>query len=112
MNDNRTHTTDPDHALRQILRDSQAPVPDSQDLQQRVLAQWLQRHPQQPHDHPTLLSNASVLLLGQTQRLKMAFVLLTISLTVLLVFWWTRPDPILQELLQPDVLSLMGMGEM
>ena len=51
------------------MRQSRAPAADSQALQQRVLAQWQQRHAQQgPQDQPTLLASGPALLLGQTAQ--------------------------------------------
>jgi hypothetical protein len=39
--------------------------------------------------------------------------LLALALAALLLIKpWTQPDPVLDELLQPDVLSLMAAGEL
>lgn len=112
MNHKPTHPDTQDQALRQALRQAQAPAADSQALQQRVLAQWQQRHAQQPPPgQPTLLAAGPALLLGQTRRQRMARAVVVLALGVALAAWWLRPDPTLNELLQPDVLSQMGMGE-
>jgi hypothetical protein len=115
MNQNPTQANaheDDDLALRQALQQASAPAADSQALQQRVLAQWQQRHAQQaPQGQPTLLGAGPALLLGQTRRQRMARAVVVLALGVALAAWWLRPDPTLNELLQLDVLSQMGMGE-
>ena len=102
-----------DDGLRQRLRES---LPHSADaellaLKDRTLHQWRLRgtaqtlQPAGPlavlqtawRQHPALWSGA-LLALG------LAFLLLLKP--------WHQPDPALDELLQPDVLSLMSAGEL
>lgn len=112
MNRNTPHPDKDDEALRQALRQASPRTADSGALQQRVLAQWQQRHAQQPPLHQrALLAAGPALLLGQTRRQRLARLLLLLALGVALAAWWLRPDPTLNELLQPDVLSQMGLGE-
>lgn len=117
-------------AMRRGLRAEQPPQADSAALAQRVLAQWRQGQAQPAGQlSPT----------GQTGRMGQAVMagsgagagsgtalvfggprrppwlvpgLVAIALSVALATWWLRPDPALNELLQPDVLSQMGLGEL
>lgn len=105
--------TSPDDAeLRQQLRESLAPS-SSEDLpalEARALEQWRQRTAGRAHHrgplavmqahwrlHPALWS-------GSLLALCLAALLLTKP--------WAVPDPALDELLQPDVLSLIAAGEL
>lgn len=94
-----------DDSLRRQLLDGLRPgSSDSAELQQRVLAQWRQRHPA----HELVVAGGPrvrhpLRLVGATAAL-----LLALALTA----WWQRPDPVLQELMQPDVLSQIGLGEL
>lgn len=93
------------HPLRGALRAGLRPlVDDSAALQERVLAQWQQRHPQ-----------AELALAGGGRLrhpLRVAFVAAALLVVLALAAWWLRPDPALQELMQPDVLSQIGLGEL
>ena len=94
-----------DEALRRALRATlqEAPPPDAA-LQARVLAQWRQRHAAAPPPR-----SAGLLALATRRWLGLAA--LSASLLTALA-WCSRPDPALEELLQPDVLSQMSIGEM
>ncbi|MCU0925630.1 MAG: hypothetical protein MUF44_06200 [Hydrogenophaga sp.] len=109
--DRRTALSD-DAELRQRLRESLAPSSseDLQALEARALEQWRQRTAAQAHQqgplavvqahwrlHPALWS-------GGLLALCLAALLLTKP--------WAVPDPALDELLQPDVLSLIAAGEL
>ena len=101
-----------DQPLRQRLREglAQAPAEGLEALESRAIEQWRQRtaaqvHHRGPlallqaswHQHPALVSGA----------------LLALALAALLLLKpWAQPDPALDELLQPDVLSLMAAGEL
>lgn len=93
------------HPLRVALRAGLRPlVDDSTALQERVLAQWHQRHPQ-----------AELALAGggrMRHPVRVALVAATLLVVLALGAWWLRPDPALQELMQPDVLSQIGLGEL
>ena len=96
----------PDARLRQALRqglaeDARSPetLARSQTLAHRVMAQWQQR---QGHSAvPT-----EVLLGGQAKGLHTRWSrgLVVLSVVAALV-WCQRPDPKVDELMQPDVLS-------
>lgn len=102
-----------DQALRQSLRQAleQPPTDDLQALQARALQQWrLHAAPPAPAPHGPL----AVLQAGWRQHpllCKSALLALTVA-GLLLVKPWVRPDAGMDELLQPDVLSLMTMGEL
>lgn len=102
--------SDQDQALRASLQRSWVSgddLPGCEALQERVLAQWQQRHP-----------GAEFALAGgphastgfRAPRWVLPVLLLAISLSLL--GWWNRPDPALEELMQLDVLSQMALGEM
>lgn len=96
------------HSLRQALE--QAPDEGQQALQARLLAQWRQQQAAAPAPHGPL----AVLQAGWRQHpllCKSALLALTVA-GLLLVKPWVRPDAGMDELLQPDVLSLMTMGEL
>lgn len=111
MNRNTEPTPIDDAELLQALRRAQPAAGGTDELQQRVLAQWQQRHARQSVDQPTLLSHGPALLLGLTRRQRLARGLLLLALGLAATAWWLRPDPTLNELLQPDVLSQMALGE-
>lgn len=115
------HQDAEDATLRAQLRQLRAPQADSQALQQRVLAQWRSQagtlgSASQPNGSGTLAWRGGPVGLGERllarlgRRAGLALALLAV-LTALSA-WWLRPDPALQELLQPDVLSQMGLGEL
>lgn len=104
--------TPDDQRLRQALQAAaRQQSPASEALQQRVLAQWRLRHP--------LATQAQLAGAGGTgQHLGSAGLprrwLLLAAVTVLLatLAWCSRPDPLIEELMQPDVLSQIAIGEL
>ena len=100
-----------DHALRQQLKNSlnDAPTVDTQALQARVLAQWRQSRPHQPM---TVGAGPAAALQAAWRQhpLRWAGAVLLLALGL----WLLRPvpDPALDELMQPDVLSLISAGEL
>lgn len=109
------HLHDPtdgrDEALRERLRRSLTQDSDDRGdaLQARVLAQWRQTRP------PSVVVTSH----GPLASLQAAWrhhpVLWTGALVALaLAFWILRPaqDPSLDELMQPDVLTLISNGEL
>jgi hypothetical protein len=111
MNRNTDPTQTDDIELLQALRRVQAAADATDALQQRVLTQWQQRHARACVEQPVLPSHGPALLLGLTYRQRLARGLLLLALALAATAWWLRPDPTLNELLQPDVLSQMALGE-
>lgn len=117
-----TPDSGPDDArLRDHLRQLRAPHTDNLALQQRVLAQWrVQTHTAAALGSAALPDGSGTLgwlgalpgtgwrRLGRRGLASLALLALLTALSV----WWARPDPALTELLQPDVLSQMGLGEL
>lgn len=99
-------------ALRESLRspDPRVPAADSEALQARVIAQWRQRHPQQLVQTEPLIVGWH----GKGAGRPRAWWLVGMGVLVaaLAMAWGLRPDPVLDELLQPDVLSQIGLGEL
>lgn len=100
-----------DQSLRQQLQSSlrDARAGDTQALQARVLTQWRQARPHQLV--PAGAGPAATLRAAWRQHPLLwtgAVLLLALGL------WLLRPaqDPALDELMQPDVLSLISMGEL
>jgi hypothetical protein len=100
-----------DEALKGLLKHTLAHSPDddSDELQERVLAQWRQARPQ------TVVVTST----GPVASLQAAWrqhpLLWTGALVALaMVLWMLRPaqDPALEELMQPDVLTLISAGEL
>lgn len=100
-----------DEALREQLKATLTQGDDegSDALQARVLAQWRQAHP----------STGAVISTGSAGALQAAWrqhpVLWTGAVAALLLgMWLLRPaqDPAWDELMQPDVLTLISAGEL
>ncbi len=102
-----------DQQLRERLREglAQAPSEGLQTLEARALEHWRQRTAAQAHQHRGALA---VLQAGWRQHPALVSgALLALGLAALLLLKpWAQPDPALDELLQPDVLSLMAAGEL
>lgn len=102
-----------DQALRTQLRASLQPSAshDADDLQERVLAQWRQRHPAAAPElagsHGATVRGGHA---GHGARWWLAGSLVLV--VALALVWLNRPDPVLEELSQPDVLSQIGLGEL
>lgn len=100
-----------DEALRDQLKTAlaQGTDDDNDALQARVLAQWRQAHP----------AGSVVASSGPAGALQAAWrqhpLLWTGAVAALLLgMWLLRPaqDPVLEELMQPDVLTLISAGEL
>ena len=107
-----------DSNLRQRMQDALAqpcareqPSVQQQDaLQSRVMAQWRQRTAS-----ATTAGNEPVASLRRalTKRpLQMGLASLALVAVVGLQTAWLRGDPALEELMEPDVLSLITLGEL
>lgn len=105
--------TPDDQSLRNRLREglSQAPTSGLGALESRALEQWRQRTAAQQRRPAGPLA---VLQTGWRQHPALfSGTLLALGLAaVLLLKPWAQPDPTVDELLQPDVLSLMAAGEL
>jgi hypothetical protein len=104
------HKDDGDTRLRDRLRAGldTAPHRDSEALQDRVMAQWRQRHPVAEHataGGPALRSGAA------RRPLWFAASALLVAAALAFTASWPRPDPVMEELMQLDVLSQMALGE-
>ncbi len=115
-----------DHALRAALRDlppAVDPLPLAA-LQDRVLAQWreqvgraaLARPATVAHGMQGGVSSAGVLGVAGgrpgTGRGRWLAIALAGVAVVAALWWWQRPDPVLEELMRIDVLSQMAAGQM
>ena len=104
---------DGDEALRQALRSVPHDRADVDALSARVMAQWRDR--ESMAGTATAHVGHGVAALGGRGRQPTRWIGiagLIVGLAIALVFWAQRPDPALDELLQPDVLSQMAIGEM
>jgi hypothetical protein len=104
-----------DRRLQQALRE--LPVPAQPErlaaLQAQVLAQWQASHGAAAEAQAHGAQGGRLVLAGGGRRrwlLGSAMVLGGLALG--LGLWLKQPDPALEELLQPDVLSQMAIGEM
>lgn len=114
------HRTDTEHdaTMRRQLRralDDTAPSGDHDALEARVLAQWQQRHDVHAQAEemvgvggPGLAGDSHARLMKKRWLLALGLLLAA----VLALGWFNRPDPVLEELMQPDVLSQIGLGEL
>lgn len=102
--------TQKDQALRAAIR--RADDLDTQALQQRVLTQWRQRHPAPAGVAAMPLRAGPAAMLGLARRQRQIAAIVVLGLMLALAGWYLRPDPVLTELLQPDVLSELGLGEL
>jgi len=108
---------DPDSAddqrLRQSLRDALArsSTEGLQALESRALEQWRQRTTAAPHRHTGPI--AALQAVWHHHPARYSGMLLALGLAALLLFKpWAPPDPAIDELMQPDVLSLIAIGEL
>ena len=101
---------DDEARLKKALRQLPAPggLAQVEALEARVLAQWRDAHPAPPAGPAggvqTLVRGGRGRWLGASSLLAGALIVATL--------WWLRPDPVLEELLQPDVLSQLAAGEL
>ena len=106
-----------DDRLRSQLRALRAPAPAVDALGARVLAQWSDRagrtHAAAQHLGDAR-GGAAALGLGASPRHRWAVVTagLIACAIAAAIAWLPRPDPVLDELMQADVLSQMAIGEM
>ncbi len=110
----RNIPTSGDESLRQALLalPPQAAPADIDALSERVLAQWSER---QGMAQAASRTSGGVLALGSRLRrhplwLATASIATVVALASAVLL--TRPDPALEELMQPDVLSQIAIGEM
>ncbi|MDQ7746571.1 hypothetical protein [Hydrogenophaga pseudoflava] len=113
MNTSAPHDRDTGHdeALREQLKHTLAQGTDegSDALQARVLAQWRQARP------PAVMATWHGPLASLQAGWRLHPVLWTGALVALaMALWMLRPsqDPALEELMQPDVLTLISAGEL
>lgn len=102
-----------DLGLRQRLRETlaHAPADGLEALESRALAQWRMRTAQ----GQSLPAGPLAALQAGWRHHPIAWsgTLLALGLAaVLLLRLWAPPDPALDELMQPDVLSLIAVGEL
>lgn len=102
----------PDAALRQSLQHSlaQSDNSDLQTLQDRIVAQWAQRG-----------AVSAMVAIGPWGRLQLAWAdrrmqlgaaALVVVMAVGLQLVRTQAEPNMDDILEPDVLALMAMGEL
>lgn len=101
-----------DLRLRQALRHAPLAVDAGRvdALQSRILAQW-----QAAHGTAAAASRQgrSLAMLGTPRRRWLLGSGMALGgVALVLGLWVQRPDPVLEELMQPDVLSQMAVGEM
>lgn len=106
-----------DLRLQQALRELPAPVPAQRlaALQARVLADWQAGHGEAAAAaaaEPRVPGRRLVLAAGGRRRWLLGSGMVLGGLALGLGLWLRQPDPALEELLQPDVLSQMAIGEM
>jgi len=107
-----------DEALKGALRGalSDQPAADTDALAQRVLAQWADAHAQAAAPALPVVAGAgrSAVLGAALWRRKLWLGMASLAVVVLVgtAVLLLRPDPALEELMQPDVLSQMAIGEM
>ena len=110
----------PDDALRMRLREALQPQASTVDaLSARVLGQWNEQHGQPvaaaAHLRGSGAAAAAAVLGLRTSRHRWWAGVTTGLLSCIVVaalVWLQRPDPALEELMQPDVLSAMAIDEM
>jgi hypothetical protein len=100
-----------DEALRERLKHTLAQAPDdgADALQARVLAQWRQARPQ-----PVVVASTGPLASLQAAWRHHPVIWTGALMALAMAVWMLRPaqDPALEELMQPDVLTLISAGEL
>jgi len=113
MNSKQAPTRGTDAQLRQTLQESlaQSPADGLNDLQARVMAQWTLRTAATAD--PVVGGGGGVLQLG-LHSVRVQVVVL--ALVMVAVLGWqslhNHADTSLDDLLEPDVLALMALGEL
>ena len=108
-----SHGTRTDDALRQAMQHTLAQPqqgPGLDVLASRVLAQWEQRTASASSVGPGPVASLRRTL--ARRQVQMGLASLTIIAAVAVQTSWTRPDPALEDLMEPDVLSLISLGEL
>jgi len=112
MNSKQTPTRGTDAQLRQTLQASlaQSPADGLNDLQARVMAQWTLRA---ATVDPVVGGGGGILQLGlHSMRVQVV----VLALVMVAVLGWqslrNHSDTSLDDLLEPDVLALMALGEL
>lgn len=105
-----------DHRLQRVLREL-PPCPGDaarvEALQQRVLAQWQAAHAPAVGSRVDGGALRRLVLAGPgRRRWLLGSGLLLGGAAIVLGLWLHQTDPVLDELLQPDVLSQMAIGQM
>lgn len=110
--DHRPPLEDGDRALKEAL--AALPTPDDArriaSLEQRVMAQW-----RQTQDAGVVGAGAASVQLarfGVRRHWLVSAMGLALGLAILFGTWLHARDPLIDDLLQPDVLSQMAAGEM
>lgn len=105
---------DEDLALRQQLRTglAQTATDDSEALQQRVLAQWAQRHAQARVEASATLHAGQGTLKGSPRVWAWGAACAGLLVLALLQAWSRHQEAVVEELAQPDVLSLISLDEL
>jgi len=102
--------TELQRALQQSLHQGEPAQGATQALEDRVMAQWAQRHAGQLALQAATAGGPGHGAQGQRQR-RARWAAGALALAVLLAAaWLQRPDPALEELMQPDVLQLITLG--
>jgi hypothetical protein len=112
--DERRRAASDDARLQSALRALPLPAApaDLSGLNERILAQWQERYAMQ---EPAVAGRGPTLVLhGRWERRPLWIVALGLlaSAAIVLGVWLQRPDPVLEELMQPDVLSQMAAGQL
>lgn len=102
--------TDLQRALQHSLHQGSPAQGTTQALEERVMAQWAQRHAGQLAVQAATASGPGLGAHGQRMR-RARWAAGALAVAVLLAAaWLNRPDPALEELMQPDVLQLITLG--
>jgi hypothetical protein len=105
--------SDRDESLRQALRALPQDRAEVDALAARVMAQWREREALAVAAPATVGHGLAALGgRGHARARWIGIAGLLTGAAIALVLWAHRPDPALDELLQPDVLSQMAIGEM
>lgn len=104
----------PDDGLRARLRTAlnTASAHDSQHLEERVMAQWQQRHASAQAEFAAA-GGAALRTPGMGRRaLRLATGVVLVAALLVTASTWRSRDTSVEELMQLDVLSEMALGEM
>jgi len=97
-------------SLHQSLHQGSPTDGATQALEERVMAQWAQRHAGQLALQAATAGGPGLGAHGQRMR-RARWAAGALAVAVLLAAaWLNRPDPALEELMQPDVLQLITLG--